>query len=209
VLLVPGSPDLNTTDERLLGQVRRLAAQADRDAIFVPDGHMLSSAGITSGIDLALGIVETDHGAAVARTVARHLVVFMQRPGGQSQFSVRLNADCERCDDLRAVLDAVVVDPAGDHQLGTMAARAALSVRQLTRRFQHEMGVTPAHYVERVRVEHAKNLLETGDQPIEIVARRAGFGSPETLRRAFVRAVGVTPTTYRSRFRSTGARSED
>jgi transcriptional regulator GlxA family with amidase domain len=247
ILLVPGSVDVMAVDERLLHQVRRLAAKADRlvsvcagafvlaaaglldhrrvathweladrlatdypaievdgDAIFVDDGDVLSSAGISSGIDLALAVVERDHGAALARTVAKHLVVFMQRPGGQSQFSVRLNAECTNCDGLRPLLDSVVLNPAGDHQLASMASRAALSVRQLTRLFRREIGQTPARYVEHVRVEHAKNLLETGDQSVEVVARRSGFGSPEALRRAFARAVGVTPTAYRSRFRTTG-----
>jgi transcriptional regulator GlxA family with amidase domain len=247
ILLVPGSVDLTAVDERLLHQIRRLAAKADRvasvcagafvlaaaglldhrrvathweladrlatdypaievdgDAIFVDDGDVLSSAGISSGIDLALAVVERDLGAALARTVAKHLVVFMQRPGGQSQFSVRLQAECTNCDGLRPLLDSVVLNPAGDHQLASMAGRAALSVRQLTRLFRREIGQTPARYVEHVRVEHAKNLLETGDQSVEVVARRSGFGSPEALRRAFARAVGVTPTAYRSRFRTTG-----
>jgi transcriptional regulator GlxA family with amidase domain len=182
------------------------AVEVDGDAIFVDDGHVMSSAGISSGIDLALAVVERDYGAALARTVAKQLVVFMQRPGGQSQFSARLKAECMNCDGIRPLLDSVVLDPAGDHRLASMAGRAALSVRQLTRLFRREIGQTPARYVEHVRVEHAKNLLETGDQSVEVVARRSGFGSPEALRRAFVRAAGVTPTAYRSRFRTTGAR---
>ncbi|TDW93441.1 AraC family transcriptional regulator with amidase-like domain [Kribbella pratensis] len=182
------------------------AIEVDGDAIFVQDGRFLSSAGITAGIDLALAMVEADHGARLARIVAKQLVVFMQRPGGQSQFSVRLRADCRGCEDLRPVLDSVVLDPAGDHRLAALAARAAVSVRQLTRMFRDQVGTTPARYVEEVRLEYAKNLLETGDQPIEVVARRSGFGSPEALRRAFVRTVRVTPTAYRAGFRTTGAR---
>lgn len=184
------------------------AIDVDKDAIFVQDGKLLTSAGITAGIDLALAMVEADHGAEFTRTVAKQLVVFMQRPGGQSQFSVRLRAECDRCDDLRPVLDSVVLDPAADHRLATLAGRAAVSVRQLTRMFRDEVGTTPARYVEQIRVEYAKTLLETGDQPIEVVARRSGFGSPEALRRAFVRTVRVTPTAYRTRFRSTGATRE-
>ncbi|GAA2690449.1 GlxA family transcriptional regulator [Nonomuraea recticatena] len=176
----------------------------DGDAIFVRDGKVVTSAGISSGIDLALGLVEADHGSDLARTVAKHLVVFMQRPGGQSQFSVRLNAPAPRCEPLRAALDAVVLDPSADHGLEAMAGRAGMSVRQLTRLFGKELGTTPARYVERARVERAKNLLETGDQPLDVVARRSGFGSPETMRRAFARALGVTPAAYRARFRSTG-----
>jgi AraC-like DNA-binding protein len=115
--------------------------------------------------------------------------------------------DAPRSATLQPVLDAVVLDPAGDHGLEAMAARVGLSVRQLTRSFRRETGTTPARYVERARVEHAKNLLETGDQPLDVVARRSGFGSPETLRRAFLRELGVPPATYRARFRTTGATS--
>ncbi|WP_307837580.1 GlxA family transcriptional regulator, partial [Sphaerisporangium melleum] len=177
----------------------------DGDAIFVTDGRIVTSAGISSGIDLALGLVEADHGADLARTVAKHLVVFMQRPGGQSQFSVRLTTQARRSATLQPVLDAVVLDPAGEHGLEAMAGRAGLSVRQFTRLFRRETGTTPARYVERARVEHAKNLLETGDEPLDVVGRRAGFGSPETMRRAFVRELSVPPATYRARFRTTGA----
>jgi transcriptional regulator GlxA family with amidase domain len=138
------------------------AVEVDGDAIFVDDGHVMSSAGISSGIDLALAVVERDYGAALARTVAKQLVVFMQRPGGQSQFSARLKAECMNCDGIRPLLDSVVLDPAGDHRLASMAGRAALSVRQLTRLFRREIGQTPARDVEHVRVEHAKNLLENG-----------------------------------------------
>ncbi len=177
----------------------------DPDAIFVRDGRVITSAGVTSGIDLALGLVEEDHGADLARTVAKHLVVFMQRPGGQSQFSVRLRSGGRRDEALRPVLDAVTVDPAADHGLTAMAARAGLSVRQLSRLFKGETGMTPARYVELVRVETARGLLEAGNDPLDVVARRAGFGSPETMRRAFVREIGVPPAAYRSRFRTTGA----
>lgn len=176
----------------------------DGDAIFVRDGKVVTSAGISSGIDLALALVEADHGADLARTAAKHLVVFMQRPGGQSQFSVRLNPPAQRCEPLRTALDAVILDPAGDHGLEAMAGRAGVSVRQLTRLFRQELGTTPGRYVEQARMERAKNLLETGDQPLDVVARRSGFGSPETMRRAFVRELGVPPVAYRARFRTTG-----
>ncbi|GAA0407737.1 AraC family transcriptional regulator [Microbispora corallina] len=177
----------------------------DPDAIFVRDGRIITSAGVTSGIDLALGLVEEDYGADLARTVARHLVVFMQRPGGQSQFSVRLRSGGTRDRTVRRLLDAVAVDPAADHGLSAMAARAGLSVRQLTRLFRRETGTTPARYVELVRVETARGLLESADDPLDAVARKAGFGSPETMRRAFARELGVPPAVYRSRFRTTGA----
>ncbi|MGW4644115.1 GlxA family transcriptional regulator [Sphaerisporangium sp. NPDC004334] len=189
--------------ERLAGAYPGI--EVDRDAIFVRDGDIVTSAGVSSGIDLALGLVEQDYGADLARTVAKHLVVFMQRPGGQSQFSVRLLAGGERCAPLRPVLDAVAVDPAGDHGLAAMAARAGLSVRQLTRLFRQETGLSPARYVELTRLESARNMLETSDRPLDVVARRIGFGSPETMRRAFIRELGVPPTAYRARFRTTRA----
>ncbi|MBP2703775.1 DJ-1/PfpI family protein [Microbispora sp. RL4-1S] len=188
--------------DRLARSYPRVAV--DPDAIFVRDGRIITSAGVTAGIDLALGLIEEDHGAGLARTVARHLVVFMQRPGGQSQFSARLSAGGTRDRTVRSVLDAVAVDPAADHGLAAAAARAGLSVRQLTRLFRRETGTTLARYVELVRVETARSMLESGDDPLDAVARRAGFGSPETLRRAFLRELGVPPAAYRARFRTTG-----
>lgn len=176
------------------------AVQVEPDAIFVQDGPVMTSAGVSAGIDLSLAIVEQRHGAQVARAVARDLVVFMQRPGGQSQFSVRSQAPHARHEMLRQVLDAVVEDPAGSHTLPAMARRAGLSARQVTRLFDDEVGITPARYVEQVRMEAARAMPETGDDTIELVARRAGFGSPESLRRAFTRQLGVTPSAYRPSF---------
>lgn len=176
----------------------------DRDAIFVADGALYTSAGVSSGIDLALALVEADHGAAIARRVAQHLVVFMQRPGGQAQFSIRLSAQPVEHAPLRAVLDAVAEDPAGDHRLEALSARAGFSPRHLSRVFAREVGTTPARYVERVRVEAARVLLETSDAPLDTVARLSGLGSVESLRRAFLREVGVTPHAYRRRFLTTG-----
>jgi transcriptional regulator GlxA family with amidase domain len=178
--------------------------EVDRDSIFVRDGRIITSAGVTSGIDLALGLVEEDHGADLARTVAKHLVVFMHRQGGQSQFSVRLRAGAQRNEVLRQLMDEVTVEPAADHSLATMAARSGLSMRHLTRLFRRDTGLTPARYIELVRVEAARHLLESGDDLLDVVARLSGLGSPETLRRAFVREFGVTPAAYRARFRTTG-----
>ncbi|WP_144125941.1 GlxA family transcriptional regulator [Catellatospora sichuanensis] len=188
----------------------RLAARypktdVDAESIFVRDGAIVTSAGVTSGIDLALGLVEEDHGPELARLVAKHLVVFLQRPGGQSQYSVRQLGGGRHGEVLRPVLDAVVLDPAADHSLAAMAGRAMLSVRQFTRLFRDETGLSPANYVELARVEAAQNLLETGDEPLDVVARRAGFGSPETMRRAFLRRLGMPPAAYRGRFRTSGA----
>lgn len=175
----------------------------DRDSIFVRDGKVVTSAGVTSGIDLALSLVEEDFGPDVARAAAKYLVVFMARPGGQSQFSVRLGARQPRNQIVRTVLDAVTAHPAGDHSLDAVARRAGVSVRQLTRLFRAEFGGTVTRFVERTRVEAAQALLESGTDPLDVVARRSGFGSEETLRRAFQRELGVAPGAYRARFRTT------
>ncbi|WP_425516821.1 GlxA family transcriptional regulator [Miltoncostaea oceani] len=180
------------------------AVRVERGPIFVRDDGVYTSAGVSAGIDLALALVEDDLGAAVARRVARHLVVFMQRPGGQSQFSVRLRAEPPERSPLRALLDAVADDPAGDHRLAALSARAGFSERHLTRVFARELSTTPGRYVEQVRVEAARAMLESSDASLDVIARRCGLGSAETLRRAFARTVGVTPHAYRRRFATTG-----
>lgn len=180
------------------------AVVVDPDPIFITDGRIITSAGISAGIDLTLALVEADLGPEVARAVARHLVVFMQRPGGQSQFSVRTSTPSTRNDALRRVLDAVAADPARPYDLAGMAALAGVSVRHLGRMFRAELGATPAVWLDRVRVEAARGLLERGDDTLDVVARRAGFGSPETMRRVFLREIGITPGAFRSRFRTTG-----
>jgi transcriptional regulator GlxA family with amidase domain len=180
------------------------SVQVQPDAIFVRDGQMMTSAGVSAGIDLSLALVEDHYGAQVARSVAKDMVVFMQRPGGQSQFSVRSRTPHTRQEMLRRVLDAVAEDPGANHTLTAMARRAGISVRHMTRLFDDEVGTTPARYVEQVRLEAAQVLLETGDDPMPAVARRTGFGSAESLRRAFVRHLGVTPGAFRTSFRTTG-----
>ncbi|MDP4509357.1 GlxA family transcriptional regulator [Nonomuraea turcica] len=181
----------------------------DPDALFVQDGRFVTGAGISAGTDLALAIVEDDYGTDVARRVARWMVVFLQRPGGQAQFSVWSKAGVPTTRGLRQVLDAVVLEPAADHSTAAMAARAAVSERHLARMFRDEVGMTPARYVEQTRLEAAKLLLVTGDESQESVARRAGFGSPETMRRIFRRNLGVSPGSYRIRFRTTGIDPRD
>jgi transcriptional regulator GlxA family with amidase domain len=172
------------------------------DRIFVRDGSVYTSAGVTAGVDLALALVEEDHGGEVARTVARWLVVFLQRPGGQSQFSERLRLPVPAGSPLRAVVDAIVANPAADHRVPELAVRAALSERHLSRMFLAQTRTTPARFVERVRVEAARELLEATDLPVDAVASRSGFGSAETMRRAFLRVVEVGPGEYRQRFRT-------
>ncbi len=170
------------------------------NAIFVRDGRVVTSAGVTAGIDMALALVEEDLGAGVARNIARHLVVFLQRPGGQSQFSTWGDVPAPRSPTLRTVLDTVAAEPAADHSLAGMAARAMVSERHLTRLFRRELGITPGQYVNRVRVEAARTLLESSDVGVEVVARRCGWGSDETMRRVFLQVLGTTPTEYRHRF---------
>ncbi|MEE4540526.1 DJ-1/PfpI family protein [Streptomyces sp. V4-01] len=189
--------------------LRYPAVRVEPDAIFVRDGRMITSAGVSAGIDLALALVEEHWGADVARAVAKDMVVFMQRPGGQSQFSVHARASHTRLDMLRRVLDAVAADPGADHTLSAMARRAGVSPRHVTRLFRDEVGTTPARYVEQIRLEAARAMLESGDDPLAVVARRTGFGSPESLRRAFVRHLKVTPGAFRARFRTTATAGEE
>ena len=180
--------------------------KVDDEALFVRDGNVFTAAGIAAGIDLTLGLVEDDLGAGVARTAAKVLVVFLQRPGGQSQFSPWTSTPAVKSEPLRRVLDAIALDPAGDHSLNAMAERANFSVRHLSRLFEEQVGLTAGAYVERVRVEAARAMLEGGDDGLSVVAARTGFGSAETMRRTFLRELGVTPGAYRSQFRTTGIR---
>ncbi|MFB9903270.1 GlxA family transcriptional regulator [Allokutzneria oryzae] len=176
----------------------------DRDAIFVTDGPVSTSAGVSAGIDLALALVEQDMGADAARRVARALVVFLRRPGGQAQFGAWGQVPVPTSSPLRGVVEAVTLTPGEDHSVPAMAARAMLSVRHFTRLFSREIGMSPAQYVEQTRVDAARALLENGDDGVESIARRCGFGTSETMRRAFIRVLGVPPVAYRGRFRTTG-----
>ncbi|KAA5832926.1 GlxA family transcriptional regulator [Saccharopolyspora hirsuta] len=171
------------------------------DAIYVRDDAVLTAAGVSTGVDLALGLVEDDHGAEVARTIAKWLVVFLQRPGGQSQFSVWHSAQPVHDRALHELLGEIAANPAGDYRVPVMADRLAMSPRHFTRLFTKEVGTSPGRYVERARVEAARAMLETGQRGIP---RRCGFGSAETMRRAFVRQLGIPPSAYRDRFRTAG-----
>ncbi|WP_406433672.1 DJ-1/PfpI family protein [Streptomyces sp. NBC_00631] len=175
------------------------------DALFVRDGHIMTSAGVSSGIDLSLALVEEHLGADAARATAKDMVVFMQRPGGQSQLSVRTHTPRPRQEILRRVLDAVAEDPSAPHTVAAMARLAGVSPRHMTRLFHEETAMSPARYVERIRMEAAQAVLEGSDDPMATVARRTGFGSPESLRRAFTRNLGITPGAYRARFRTAGS----
>lgn len=172
----------------------------DPDRIFVRDGSVWTSAGVTAGIDLALALVEDDHGPELARQVARWLVVFVQRPGGQGQFSSHVAVPAPRRGEVRRVLDEIAADPAGDLSVAALARSAGLSERHLARMFRAETGTTVGEHVEAVRVEAARRLLERSDEGLGAVARRCGFGTVETFHRAFKRRTGITPGEHRARF---------
>ncbi|WP_329284879.1 GlxA family transcriptional regulator [Streptomyces sp. NBC_00691] len=176
--------------------------EVDPDPIFVRDGRLSTSAGVTAGIDLALALVEEDLGRDVALTVARHLVVFLRRPGNQAQFSVQLATQTARREPLRELQQWITEHPEGDLSVEALAARARLSPRHFARAFQAETGTTPGRYVDRVRLEHARRLLEETSRGVEEVARAAGYGTSEAMRRAFTKALGTAPADYRRRFHS-------
>jgi transcriptional regulator GlxA family with amidase domain len=159
---------------------------------------------VSAGIDLALALVEDDHGADLVRDVARSLVVYLKRAGGQSQFSALVESPTPERSQLRALTEAIAANPAANHTVKTLAAQASLSTRQLTRLFQSELGTTPARYVEMIRLDAARSALDAG-RSVADSARLAGFGSAETLRRVFDSQLGISPKAYRDRFKSTGA----
>lgn len=175
------------------------------DPIFVRDGNVWTSAGVTAGLDLALALVEDDHGPETARAIARRLVMFVQRPGGQAQFSTQLSAQRPVRAPLRAVQEWIADHLADDLTVPVLAERAGMSERNFTRVFTAETGTTPAAYVEAARVEAARRLLETTDTTVEGVARACGFGTAETLHRTFRRTVRTTPARYRHHFTSPAA----
>lgn len=173
------------------------------DPIFVRDGEVVTSAGVSAGIDLALALVEEDLGSDLAREVARWLVLYLKRPGGQTQFSGPLAGPLAERPSLRTVQEWIPGHLDDDLSVDALAGRAFMSPRNFARAFHRELGVTPAAYVERLRLEEARALLESGDHTIEIVASMCGFGTTETFRRVFQRRVGVSPAQYRERFKPT------
>lgn len=178
----------------------RPAVKLEPDAIFVADPPFYTSAGVTAGIDLCLALVEADHGPDLALAVARNLVLFMRRPGGQTQYSAGLNVQAAATPKLRQLIADVSADPAAELTLPILAARAGMTERTFSRVFHRETGVTPAAFVEAARLDRAKALLETSDWPLARVAERAGFGSLDGLHRAFQKRLGATPGEYRQRF---------
>ncbi|WP_369191129.1 GlxA family transcriptional regulator [Streptomyces sp. R08] len=179
------------------------AVEVDPDPIYVRDGRVSTSAGVTSGIDLALALVEEDLGRDTALAIARHLVVFLRRPGNQAQFSAQLAAQTAHREPLREVQQWITEHPGDDLSVETLAARARLSPRHFARAFQSETGMPPGRYVDRVRLEHARRLLEDTADGIEEISRASGYGTPESMRRAFLKALGTPPAEYRRRFHPT------
>jgi transcriptional regulator GlxA family with amidase domain len=172
------------------------------DSIFVRDGQTYTSAGVSAGIDLALAMIEEDHGRTLALRVARSLVVFLKRPGGQSQFSTYLQAQFSSVPAIRKAQEWALVHLAEDLSVKTLAARVGMSERNFRRLFVDELRETPRQYVERIRLDEAKRQIEDTDLPAQVVAKRCGFGTVYSLRRAFVRHLGVTPQWYRARFQN-------
>jgi transcriptional regulator GlxA family with amidase domain len=178
------------------------AARVEPDQIYVKDGPLYTSAGVTAGIDLALRLVEDDHGRELALAVARRLVVFLKRPGGQSQFSAHLAAQIASETRIQSLQHWILENLDTNLSIAALAKRAAMSVRNLTRVFLSETGVTPTDYVEAARLDAARRLLEDTDVPLQRVASRCGFGNADTMRRTFLRRIGTGPHDYRARFRS-------
>ncbi|HEY4253729.1 MAG TPA: GlxA family transcriptional regulator [Roseomonas sp.] len=172
----------------------------EADALHVRDGRVRTAAGVTAGLDLALTLVEEDLGREIALRVAGQLVMFFKRPGGQLQFSRRGEAAPVGRSALQEVQRWVAANPAQDHSIGSLAARMGLSPRHFARLFRQEVGSTPGDWVEAARVAKARQSLEAGDAAPKQVAALCGFADADTLRRAFVRRVGVTPAEYRKRY---------
>jgi len=173
-----------------------------RDCIYVQDGNLWTAAGISSGIDMALAMIEEDYGHALALLVARELVVFLKRPGGQSQFSAPLQSQTAE-GPLASLLNWIVENPCEDLRTETLAERANMSLRNFYRAFEAATGTSPAEWVETARVEIAKRLLEQTSDKIEQVAYKSGHSSYESMRKAFAKRLGVSPAAYRSRFAQT------
>jgi transcriptional regulator GlxA family with amidase domain len=178
------------------------AVHVDPDPIYTRDGNVWTSAGVTAGMDLALALVEEDLGRDAALAVARRLVLFLRRPGSQSQFSAQLAAQMAERDGLRDVQRFVADHPGEDLSVARLASMAGMSARHFARSFAEEVGVTPARYVEQARLEAARRLLEETDEGVDSLARRCGFGTAETMRRTFLRALHLSPAEYRRRFRT-------
>jgi transcriptional regulator GlxA family with amidase domain len=192
-----------TTHWAFAGQLAREfpTIDVDPDPIFVRSSDTVwTAAGVTAGIDLALSLVEDDHGTEVAQTVARWLVLYLRRPGGQTQFAAPVWMPRAKRTSIREVQETIEAQPGGSHSIGELARRAAMSPRHFTRVFTDEVGEAPGHYVERIRTEAARRQLQETDDTVVAIAARCGFGTAETMRRNFIRRVGIPPDQYRKAF---------
>jgi transcriptional regulator GlxA family with amidase domain len=181
------------------------AVTVDADPIFIRDGGVWTSAGVTAGIDLALALVEEDHGAAEAQRIARRLVMGLRRSGGQSQYAASVWSDPAPPGGVRRAQERIHREPAADLSVPALARAAHMSERHFQRVFTAQVGTPPRRYVERARLEAARRLLEAEEATIDVVARATGFGTAETMRRAFQRHLGVAPSDYRARFALTAS----
>lgn len=186
--------------EELAAQYPRVTVEPD--AIYVKDGNVYTSAGVTTGIDLALSLVEEDLGREVALQCARLLVMFMRRPGGQSQFSATLQSQRTERDPINDLIAWATDHPAADLSVEAMATRVHMSARNFARVFRSEVGRTPAAFVEQMRIEAARRRLEDTGDSLATIARACGFGSADSLRRSFQRVLKVAPSAYRERFQA-------
>ncbi len=178
------------------------AVTVEPDAIFIRDGDIWTSAGVTAGIDLALAMIEADHGREIALSVARRHVVFRIRPGGQSQFSADLMGQAAPASGLDRLVEKVSAAPDDTWSVERLAEAANLSVRTLSRRFRSSIGVSPAEFVERVRLDAARRAILETDTPFSIIAADSGFGSLRRMDRSFSRILGSSPSDFRQRFKS-------
>jgi len=178
------------------------SAKLEVDSIFVRDGQTYTSAGVSAGIDLALAMIEEDHGRTFALRIARSLVVFLKRPGGQSQFSAHLQAQFSSVPAIRKAQEWALAHLAEDLSVKTLASHVGMSERNFRRLFVDELRETPREYVARIRLDEARLQIEDTDLPAQTVAKRCGFGAVSSLRRVFVRRLGVTPQWYRTQFQS-------
>jgi transcriptional regulator GlxA family with amidase domain len=190
--------------DRLIADYPLIKVEPDR--IFVHDDSISTSGGVTSGIDLALSLIEEDWGQEQALAVARYLVMFLKRPGGQSQFSGYLVSESTKNQDLRRLQMWIMENPSEDLRNEVLAEHMAMSTRNFARVFQEETGMTPAKFVEKARVDAARHLLGSTDHRIDSIAVMAGFGDQERMRRAFLRNLGINPQDYRERFRPKGVK---
>lgn len=172
----------------------------DTNPIWVQDGNIYTSAGVTAGIDLCLALVEEDHGSDIALQVARGLVVFLRRPGGQAQFSVSLSAQSPKLSTLRELHIWMTENLDGDLSVEALASRCAMSPRNFARVFAREFGTTPARYAGQLRIEAVRRLLEQTDHSLDEIASACGFSSAEIMRRGFLRSFKIAPGQYRDRF---------